>query len=282
MTEANFISQEDALELIGRNDVSFVDGSWYLAAQRRDAQAEYLKMRIPGAVYFDIDKIADQSSQLPHMLPAPQQFSHDASVLGISNDDLIIVYDGPGLFSAPRVWWTFKVMGAPDVRILTGGIDDWKTKNLPLETGNPNPPLARRFETNFDKNQIASLDNVQAVLNDTETVVLDARPHARFIAEAPEPREGLRGGHIPGSKSLPLNEIIENNRLKSAHSLDEIFTSLGVGQDTPVVTTCGSGVTAAVLILALRESGRDNNRLYDGSWSEWGMPDGPEIEIDEK
>ena len=281
MTEANFISQNDALELLGLNDVSFVDASWYLPAQGRDGHAEFLKMRIPGAVFFDIDKIADPDSGLPHMLPAPEVFEQHASVLGINNDHLIVVYDGPGLFSAPRVWWTFKVMGASDVRILTGGFDNWKANNLPIETGNPNPPLARIFHASFQPENVVSQQEVQQALNDPKTVILDARPNARFLGKAPEPRPGLRSGHIPGSRSLPFDQVMNGNELKSPAELDKLFSSMGIGKDRPIVTTCGSGVTAAVLTLALRESGRENTRLYDGSWAEWGLPDGPGIETDD-
>ncbi|MGI9351376.1 MAG: 3-mercaptopyruvate sulfurtransferase [Rhizobiaceae bacterium] len=281
MTKANFISQSDAHELLGLNDVSFVDASWYLPAQGRDGHAEYLKMRIPGAVFFDIDKIADPETELPHMLPSPEIFEQHASVLGISSDHLIVVYDGPGLFSAPRVWWTFKVMGASDVRILSEGFDSWKSNDLPIETGNPNPPLARIYHADFRPEEVVSRQEVIQAQNNPKTVILDARPNPRFRGAAAEPRPGLRSGHIPGSKSLPFDQVMNGNQLKSPEELDQLFSAMGIGKDRPVVTSCGSGVTAAVLALALNETGRENVRLYDGSWADWGLPDGPEIETDD-
>ena len=223
-------------------------------------------MRIPGAVYFDIDEVADPDTDLPHMLPTPEDFAKHVSLLGISDQHLIVVYDGPGLFSAARVWWTFKVMGAPDVRILEGGLDDWKANNLPLETGNPNPPLAHLFATDFDPDRVADIQAVIENLESEQATVLDARPLPRFQGIAPEPRPGLRGGRIPKSVSLPMDELVENGRLKP---------------DTRVITSCGSGVTAAVLTLALAETGRHNTRLFDGSWSQWGRQEGPPIETDE-
>ena len=280
MTEANFISQEDALEMLGRKDVSFVDASWYLPAQHRDGYEEYLKMRIPGAVYFDINEIADTQTDLPHMLPSTDEFAQKVSVLGISNENLIVVYDGPGIFSAPRVWWTFKMMGAADVRILTGGFDRWKEAGLPIETGNPNPPRARIFAANPNPGKVASKEDVVAVVAAQSTTILDARPRDRFDGKSAEPRAGLRSGHIPGSQNLPFTELVENGTLKSPDQLQHIFDELGI-DDGPVITTCGSGVTAAVLALALAQTGKTNTRVYDGSWAEWGQPDGPEIETDE-
>lgn len=281
MTVENFISQADALELLGRKDVSFVDGSWYLPAQGRDGHAEYLQMRIPGAVYFDINAIADQETELPHMLPSPDHFAREVSKMGISEENLIIVYDGPGLFSAARVWWTFKTMGAPDVRILEGGIDGWKEADLPLETGNPNPPLARLFNVDFNPDFVVSLDEVQKISQGSKVQILDARPEARFNGTAPEPRPGMRSGHIPGSKSLPFQKLMDGAKMKRPEELDAYFSKMGIARDTEVVTTCGSGVTAAIITLALAQSGRTNTKLYDGSWAEWGLPGGPEIETND-
>lgn len=278
---SNFISHQDALELIGRDDVSFVDGSWYLPAQQRNGKDEYEKMRIPGAVYFDIDAIADQNTDLPHMLPLPQDFAREVSVLGISDQQLIIVYDGPGLFSAPRLWWTFKVMGAPDVRILEGGFDQWKENGLPVETGHANPPLARLFEVNFNADAVANQGLIEDNLQSKEAVVIDARAGARFRGETAEPRPGLRKGHIPGSVSLPFQDLIEDGKLKSPAELDAIFADFGIGKETKVITSCGSGVTAAILSLALEQSGRSNHSLFDGSWAQWGLPDGPAVATDE-
>ena len=281
MSGTNFISQQSALELIGRADVSFVDGSWYLPDMGRDAKTEFSNMRIPGAVFFDIDAIADQDTDLPHMLPSPEDFAKQVSVLGISDQHLIVVYDGPGLFSAARVWWTFKVMGAPDVRILEGGLDAWKAKGLPLETGNPNPPRAHLFNANFSADRVADMGAVQENIGSENAIVVDARPEARFKGEAPEPRPGLRGGHIPKSVSLPYENLVVEGKLRPREELDRSFTEMGIHHDTSVITSCGSGVTAAILTLALAESGRPNCRIYDGSWAQWGQPDGPPVETDE-
>lgn len=281
MTQANFISQEKAVALVGQTDVSFVDGSWYLPSQGRNAKAEFEQMRIPGAVYFDIDAVSDTTTDLPHMLPTPQEFAKAVSLLGIGHDHLIVVYDGPGLFSAPRVWWTFKIMGAETVAILEGGMDGWKDANLPIETGNPNPPLAHIFEPSFHPERVCDIDDLQQAINEGNTVVLDARPNDRFKGNAPEPRAGLRSGHMPGSVSLPFNLLMENGRMKEPQSLDTLFTELGIDQDTPVITSCGSGVTAAIITLALDQAGRTNHRLFDGSWAQWGKPDGPPVLIDE-
>lgn len=281
MSDANFISQADALELVGNNGVSFVDGSWYLPAQNRNGHEEYTHMRIPGAVFFDIDRISDPETSLPHMLPSPADFARAVSVMGISHDQLIIVYDGPGLFSAARVWWTFKIMGAPDVRILEGGLDAWKAARLPLETGNPNPPMAHLFETAFRPGMVCSMETVQSEVNAGRAVVLDARSADRFNGTAPEPRPGLRSGHMPGSISLPFDLLLENGQMKDPQALDNLFNSLGVDRDRKVITSCGSGVTAAILTLALVQSGRTNHCLFDGSWAEWGKPDGPPVIKDE-
>ncbi len=275
---SNLIAPEDAAELIGREGVSFVDASWYLPSQNRDGYAEFLSMRIPGAVYFDINKIADPDTDLPHMLPSPRDFARDVGGLGIRPDNLIVVYDGPGIFSAARVWWTFRIMGAENVVVLEGGFDRWKEAGFPVETGNPNPPHVRVFEPKFDAARVASQSDLMENLKSAHATVLDARSTARFKGEAEEPRPGLRSGHIPGSKSLPFDQLLENGTLKDASLLDKTFTELGISQDTQVVTSCGSGVTAAVLTLALAETGRENTRLYDGSWAQWGMPDGPPVD----
>jgi len=281
MTSSNFIAREDVVDLIGHEDVSIIDGSWYLPAHGRDGHEEYQHMRVPGAVYFDINQIADQNTDLPHMLPTPNEFAKAVSLLGISPNSLIIVYDGPGLFSAPRVWWTLKIMGAPDVRIMEGGFDRWKEDGLPVETGNPNPPQPKIFEASFSPVNVTAMDEVEAASKSANTVILDARPGPRFAGKADEPRAGLRKGHIPGSKSLPVTDIIEDGKLIPTDELEARFEKLGIDQNTQTITTCGSGVTAAILTLALAETGRLNNKLFDGSWAEWGLENGPPIETND-
>ena len=280
MTTSNFIVPAAAAELLNEANVSFVDGSWYLPSMNRNGREEYETMRIPGAVYFDIDKIARQDTDLPHMLPDPETFAREVSTLGISNENLIIVYDGPGLFSSARVWWTFRVMGAEDVRILQGGFDAWKTLGLPVETGNPNPPIAAYFQPTFDGDAVVNQEEVVRFLSSSKGVVLDARPTDRFNGLAEEPRKGLRSGHMPGAESLPSSHLVENGKLISVDRLEEKFSEMGLGKADPVITSCGSGVTAAILTLALAETGRDNSKLYDGSWAEWGRPEGPDIAKD--
>jgi len=279
LPRSNLISPVEACTLVGEPNVRFVDASWYLPVQKRDARQEYAKMRIPGAVFFDIDLISDQTSNLPHMLPKPQEFAEAVSALGVSDTDDIIVYDALGMFSAPRAWWTFKTMGADNVRVLEGGFDRWKESGLPVETGRQNPPRPRLFATRFDASRVA--DQSELITDDSslEKTILDARPGPRFRGEMDEPRAGLRRGHIPGSKSLPFNEITtKTGTLKRPGELIEIFERLGIKRGQPLVTSCGSGVTAAVLALALNEVGYTNVSVYDGSWAQWGLPNGPDIE----
>ncbi len=282
MNSQNFISQRDALNCLDKEDVSFVDGSWYLPAQNRNAKEEYKTARIPGAVFFDIDAIADPDTDLPHMLPHHEVFAEVANVLGLSHDRLIILYDGPGLFSVPRVWWTLKTMGAQNVKILEGGFDSWKIESLPIENGPPKKPRPSIFQPHFAHNKIASKKDLEYNIERGRAVVLDARPNARFKGEAPEPRAGLRSGHIPKSISLPASELIVDGKLRDTQELQKIFHDLLIYPDTEVITSCGSGVTAAILTLALHEAGRENTKLYDGSWAEWGLPEGPEISTNDE
>lgn len=278
MASSHLISQKEAVDLVGDENTSFVDGSWYLPVHNRDGKEEFASRRIPGAVFFNIDAIADQSTGLPHMLLAPEAFARAAGELGLTTERTIIVYDGPGIFSAPRVWWTLKVMGAKNVSVLEGGMDQWAAAGLPVETGPPVTPPHRQFDTKFDPAVVAGQNEVVANIESADAQVLDARPADRFSGEAPEPRPGLRKGHIPGSLSLPFDQVIRDGTLKPAEELDQLFSDMGVDKDTPVITSCGSGVTAALLGLALTHSGRRNFRVYDGSWAEWGLPDGPEVE----
>jgi thiosulfate/3-mercaptopyruvate sulfurtransferase len=277
MADSNLISQREALDYLNDKTASFVDGSWYLPSQQRNGWDEYLTERIPSAVFFDIDAISDPSSGLPHMLPSPEAFAKSAGALGLTHDKTIIVYDGPGMFSAARVWWTLKTMGAKDVRILKGGFDTWRKEGLPVEKGAPRPPMPTVFETHFSRNNVANMSLVEENIASNSATVLDARPNDRFKGEAPEPREGMRSGHIPNSKSLPASDLISNGTLLEQEQLEQIFQNLKLEKDASVITTCGSGVTAAIIALALAETGRYNTRLYDGSWAEWGQKDGPEI-----
>ena len=269
MTELT-VSPEWLKERLGDPRVKIVDASWYLPAQTRDGKAEFLSGHIPGSVFFDIDAIADHSTDLPHMLPDAKAFAAAAGALGLSESDTIVVYDGMGLFTAPRVWWTLKVFGAKDVRVLDGGFPAWKRAGSPIEASEAKPKPSK-FNAQFSAETVRNFDQVRKQLAAKEAVVVDARGAPRFRGEAPEPRAGLASGHMPGARNVPYDTVADDQgRLKPPDEVRKVFQNAGVDLSSPVVTSCGSGVTAEVLLFALASLGKHDVALYDGSWTEWG------------
>ncbi|MCX2697159.1 MULTISPECIES: 3-mercaptopyruvate sulfurtransferase [Ochrobactrum] len=263
------ISRDDLKARLGEPGLAIVDASWYLPAAGRNGRDEYDAAHIPGAVFFDQDVIADKDSGLPHTLPSPELFARHVGAMGITADETIVVYDGPGMFSAPRVWWMFRVMGVKNVLVLDGGFDGWKAANFPV-TDEVTKIAATVFTPSFDAAKVVDFAEMSKIVDERSSQIADARAAGRFTGRDAEPREGMRSGHMPGARNVPVGSLSENGQLKSLDSLREIFRSAGVDLNKPVITSCGSGVTAAVITLALTSLGHEDNRLYDGSWSEWG------------
>jgi thiosulfate/3-mercaptopyruvate sulfurtransferase len=257
-------------EHLGYPDLVVLDGSYYLSTMKRDAEAEFLAGHIPGAQRFDIDVVKDKDSDLPHMMPDATVFAAACRKLGIGDGKSVLIYDGLGLFSAPRVWWMFRNFGVERVFILDGGLPKWVAEGREVATGPAQSREARHFTARRNHGAVADLGDVKKALASGRTQVVDARPADRFRGETPEPRAGLKSGHMPGSLNVPFAGLVENGRLVSQERIRDVFTAGGVDLDRPVITSCGSGVSAAILWLAMDAIGKQPAGLYDGSWAEWG------------
>ncbi|AQS49635.1 3-mercaptopyruvate sulfurtransferase [Thioclava nitratireducens] len=252
-------------------DLRILDASWFLPQMERDAKATYEAKHIPGARFFDIDEISDNRSDLPHMAPPPEKFISRMRAMGVGDGHQVVIYDQHSVFSAPRVWWTFRLMGKTDVAVLDGGLPKWEAEGRPLEDM---PPMVRDRHMTVQRQSGLVKDVTQVAhaskLGDHE--IIDARPNDRFLGNGTEPRPGLRSGHIPGSRNLPFGELLTpEGTFKSPDEIKALFEAAGVDLSKPAITTCGSGVSAAILALALEIIGKSDWSLYDGSWSEWGM-----------
>jgi thiosulfate/3-mercaptopyruvate sulfurtransferase len=252
-------------------DVVVLDASMHLPTTGRDAKAEYLAQHIPGALFFDIDDIADETSPLPHMLPSTVKFASRVKKMGVGDGARVVVYDSEGLYSAARAWWMFRIMGHGDVAVLNGGLRKWQAEGRPLEDGEPPRRTPRHFTPRFHAELVRDAAEVRALIGSSAAQIVDARSAGRFEGREADPRPGLRQGHIPGSRNVPYAALLNaDGTLKPAAELAAVLAKAGVEVERPVVATCGSGVTAGIVALALAVLGRPDAAVYDGSWVEWG------------
>jgi len=277
-TKDPLVSTEWLADHLKDANVKLLDATFKLPGILPLPKDDYLAAHIPGAVYFDVDAVSDHSDPLPHMFPSAEQFGRDVGALGVSNDDTVVIYDSGGWVAAPRVWWMFLSYGHRDVRILNGGLKKWRAEGRPVESGEVTAKPAT-FKASYDARRVRSIEQMIANVASRAEQVIDARATERFEGRAPEPRAGIRSGHIPGALNLPYNNLFDaaTGTMKPLDDLKKAFAGAGVDTAKPIVTSCGSGVSAAVLTLALYRLGVENTALYDGSWSEWGKADGPAI-----
>lgn len=278
MTTSFFVAADWLIEHGDSSDVQIIDARMAPVGQEhRDMRAEYRAGHLPGAVFFDIEALSDHTSSLPHMLPRPEAFAVAMRELGISSDKHLVIYDEGNLYSAPRAWWMLKTFGVEQVSILAGGLAGWQRDELPLQQGDVTLPEAE-FEAHFDADRVKRLTDVLLISHEKTAQLVDARPAPRFNAETDEPRPGLKRGHIPGALNVPWGDLVFEGELKTTDELSAVFARQGVDLNKPIVVSCGSGVTAAVVALALETLGVEGVTLYDGSWSEWGARDDLPVE----
>ncbi|MCY4292952.1 MAG: 3-mercaptopyruvate sulfurtransferase [Roseovarius sp.] len=276
------VSTEWLFSHLDNPDLRILDGTWFLPGVERDAKAEYDKAHIPGARFFDIDHISDDSSCLPHMAPPYEKFVSRMLAMGVGDGHQIVVYDSHGLFSSARVWWLFRHMGHTQIAVLDGGMPKWISEGRPLEDM---PPRAtrRHMTARRQAHMVKSRSQVLSASNSGAFEILDARSPGRFLGSETEPRKGLRSGRIPGSKNVfHLDLLNDNGTMKTPDELRDIFADAGVDMSKPAITTCGSGITAAIVNLALERTGKTDHALYDGSWTEWGKDSELPIEKGER
>lgn len=271
MTNTFFVTAEWLAAHLDDADIQLIDARMAPAGQEhlRNMEAEYLTSHLPSAQFFDIEALSDHSSPLPHMMPTAEKFAADMQALGISSEKHLVVYDEGNLFSAPRAWWMLRSFGAKKVSILAGGFSAWKAQQLPLESGMPVKNHAT-FAAQLDPLVVKNANDVLLATQTDSVQIIDARPAARYNGEVDEPRPGLRRGHIPTSRNVPWGDLVQDGALKPNERLKAIFTDADVNFEQPIIASCGSGVTAAVVVLALTTLQANDVALYDGSWSEWG------------
>ena len=277
-TDVPLVSTDWLAAHLGDPKIKIIDATFKMPGILPLPKDDYLASHLPGAVFFDVDAVSDHSNPLPHMFPNAEQFGRDVGGLGIANDDTVVLYDSGGWVAAPRVWWMFLSFGHPNVRILNGGLKKWVAEGRKVESGQVTPKPAT-FKATFDAQYTRNVQQMVDNLESRAEQVLDARANERYQGKVPEPRPGLRSGHIPGSLSVPYSQLFDaaTGAMKSSDELRAAFVGAGVKLDAPIVTSCGSGVSALVLTLALYRLGVRGSALYDGSWSEWGMQGGPPV-----